>query len=223
MAMFTDLRRLRVVGDGVLLGASGEYSDFQAIVDMMNDLVCVSARTGTRALACACPPVLARARARASRSREDKTVDDGRSLTAPEAHAYLTRVMYNRRNKMDPLWNALLVAGVGRDGTPSLGTVDRLGTAFSDNFLAVGFGHHFAMPLLREAWRADLTEEAARALLEGAMRVCFYRDCRALNRFVLAKVTAAGGRVSEPYSLETKWDFKSFVDPKAGAEFGGSW
>jgi hypothetical protein len=29
--------------------------------------------------------------------------------------------------------------------------------------------------------------------------------------------------VSEPYVMETKWDFKSFVKVKAGAENGGSW
>jgi 20S proteasome subunit beta 7 len=27
-------------------------------------------------------------------------------------YAYLCRVMYNRRNKFDPLWNSLIVAGI---------------------------------------------------------------------------------------------------------------
>ena len=38
--------------------------------------------------------------------------DDGNSLGPKEIHAYLTRVMYNRRNKFDPLWNSLVLGGV---------------------------------------------------------------------------------------------------------------
>jgi len=41
--------------------------------------------------------------------------DDNAKLSASEIHSYLTRVMYNKRNKMNPLWNTLLVAGV-KDG-----------------------------------------------------------------------------------------------------------
>lgn len=37
------------------------------------------------------------------------------SRTPPPLPGYLTRVMYNKRNKMNPLWNTLLVAGV-KDG-----------------------------------------------------------------------------------------------------------
>ena len=38
-------------------------------------------------------------------------LDDNAKLSAPEIHSYLTRVLYKRRNKMDPLWNTMLVAG----------------------------------------------------------------------------------------------------------------
>lgn len=38
--------------------------------------------------------------------------DDGNSLGPKEIHSYLTRVMYNRRNKFDPLWNSLVLGGV---------------------------------------------------------------------------------------------------------------
>ncbi len=43
---------------------------------------------------------------------EEHVIDDNAKLSAEEIHSYLTRVMYNRRNKMDPLWNTLIVAGV---------------------------------------------------------------------------------------------------------------
>jgi 20S proteasome subunit beta 7 len=164
-------------------------------------------------------------------------------MTPSETHTYLTRVFYQRRNKMDPFWNTLAVAGF-HEGKSFLGYLDMIGTAFTDDFVATGYGKHLAIPLLRKRWSADMDESEARTLLEDwcvqthaalscaalltgtlfcSMKVLFYRDCRTINRIQIAKVTAEGSIVSEPYSLETKWDYQSFIDPKAGAETGGSW
>lgn len=181
-------------------------------------------------------------------SLSEHVTDDDAKLSAPEIHSYLSRVMYNRRNKQNPLWNKLLVAGAcmvawgggrraasddgrwqwqrhtprgcwrhapacclhlhGRhhrgchvvvsrgvvwcaghkDGKSFLGYVDLIGTCFTDNYIATGYGLHLALPLIRDRWRADMTEGEARALLEDCMRVLWYRDCRALNKLTLAKV-----------------------------------
>jgi 20S proteasome alpha/beta subunit len=43
---------------------------------------------------------------------EDYRADDGINLGPQEVYAYLCRVLYNRRNKFDPLWNSLVVAGI---------------------------------------------------------------------------------------------------------------
>lgn len=53
----------------------------------------------------------------------DNMWDDGNALGPKEIHSYLTRVMYNRRNKFDPYWNALVLGGV-KNGQKYLGTVD---------------------------------------------------------------------------------------------------
>lgn len=141
-----------------------------------------------------------------------------------EVHSYLRAVMYNRRNKFNPLWNYLLIAGVSpRTGAPFLGSVDHIGTAFEDDIIATGFGSHLAMPILRRRWRADMEEGEARALLEDCLRVLFYRDCRALNRIQVAKATKEGVLISEPYELETSWSLAAFAQPKAGADTDGSW
>ena len=116
----------------------------------------------------------------------------------------------------------MLVAGF-TDGQPTLGYVDLRGTAFFEDFLATGFGAHMALPIIRDRWRADMDEAAARTLLEDCMRVLWYRDCRALNKIQIAKVTAGGVAVSEPFTTTAKWDFQLFVTPKAGADTGGSW
>jgi hypothetical protein len=103
--------------------------------------------------------------------------------------------MYQRRNKMNPLWNHLLVAGF-KEGKPFLGSVDLIGTAYEDEFLATGFGSYLAIPILRKKWHADMEEGEARELLEECLRVLFYRDCRALNRIRIAKATAEGTIIS---------------------------
>lgn len=33
-------------------------------------------------------------------------------MSPTEVFSYLSRVMYNRRNKFDPLWNSIVVGGV---------------------------------------------------------------------------------------------------------------
>ena len=119
-----------------------------------------------------------------------------------------------------------LVAGMGgEDGTePFLGSVDKIGTAYTDDTLATGFGSYLALPIMRERWRPDLEEGEARALLEDCLRVLFYRDCRAYNRVQIAKVTRDGGvLVSDPYEIDTKWDSASFVEPKGQLDGDGGW
>lgn len=45
-----------------------------------------------------------------------------------------------RRNKFDPLWNSLVVGGVGKDGKPFLGMVGMNGTHYTDSHVTTGGG-----------------------------------------------------------------------------------
>jgi len=175
--------------DNTLIGASGEYSDYQSIRETLEEKS-LELRTGLL--------------------QQDE--DSVSGMTARSMWNYLRIVMYNRRNKMNPLWNDVIVAGVDNkasdDGKKKLflGIVDKLGTTVEDKMMATGFGAYMAMPLMRERWTPDLNEGEARALLEDCMRLLFYRDCRASNRIQLAKVTVEDGvLISEPYELETDW------------------
>lgn len=44
-------------------------------------------------------------------SIKQSQLEDGHELRSSQVFEYLGRVMYNRRTKMDPLWNSLVVAG----------------------------------------------------------------------------------------------------------------
>ncbi|DBA04855.1 TPA: hypothetical protein N0F65_004492 [Lagenidium giganteum] len=193
LARFTDQRRLTSVHNSTLIGAGGDFSDYQFIQDKLDELEVY-----------------------------DFNQDDGCDMNAPEIYHYLQRLLYHRRNKFDPLWNTVVVGGLHPDTKkPFLGQVNMIGLAFEGDYIATGFGHHLGMPLLRKHWHEDMSEEEARKLLEDCMRVCFYRDCRTINRIQFARADAQGVTIAEPEKIATKWDFEMFVNPKS--DFGGSW
>lgn len=145
-----------------------------------------------------------------SRLRE-YNAGDGHTLTPPQLYRSLSRMMYGRRSKIDPLWNSLVLAGIDpTTGVPFLGYVDLLGTTYQSTTIATGFGLHLAQPLLRkevEGREHEIDEARAREILENCMRVLFYRDARSLNRFQIAKITKQGAEIGEPISTSTNWAF----------------
>jgi hypothetical protein len=94
------VQRIFPVGDNTLIAYSGDVSDAQHIQYLLETLMYISFHSKT--------PF---ANIFLFRIREAHHQDD--HLPNPlTIHNYLTRTMYNRRTKVDPLWNALLVAGV---------------------------------------------------------------------------------------------------------------
>ncbi|KAL4399165.1 Proteasome subunit beta type-7 [Malassezia pachydermatis] len=182
LARFMNIQRLEAVGQNTVIGASGDMSDWQNIQHTLTKLI-----------------------------EKEEIENDGHALTPAQVYAYLSRTMYERRSKLDPYWNALVLGGFdSKTNKPFLGYVDLLGTTYQSSTIATGFGLHLAQPMLRKAVEgkeATLTEEEARSILEDCMRVLFYRDARSLNRFQVAKVTNDGVHISEPYSVSTEWGF----------------
>lgn len=56
-------------------------------------------------------------------SVEEECLDDGFGYTPKSLYSWLSRVMYNRRSNINPLWNTYIVAGMP-DGEPVAGMQD---------------------------------------------------------------------------------------------------
>lgn len=186
---YKSVHRVRDVGKKIVIGASGELSDFNYIMTLLDEIM-----------------------------TDEFCCDDGADMDPREIHEYLVRVLYNRRNKMDPLWNSLVIAGVDTDpetgdAVPFLGNVGMLGTHFTDKHTATGFGQHLARPLFRQYHRDDMSEEEAEALIKKALTVCFYRDKNSINKFTLKSVTKDGIKTKGPFSVDTSWKLKAFENP----------
>ena len=80
----------------------------------------------------------------------DADIREDRSNMRPSSlHCWLTRLLYNRRSRFDPLWTNIVVGGVEEDGTPFLGYVNYIGTAFTETAIATGLGGDIAVPIMR--------------------------------------------------------------------------
>ncbi|NWY35202.1 PSB4 protein, partial [Pheucticus melanocephalus] len=147
---------------------------------------------------------------------DEELLGDGHSYSPRALHSWLTRVLYNRRSKINPLWNTVLIAGV-YGGESFLGYVDMLGVAYEAPSLATGFGAYLAQPLLRAELERDRdrdrlpTREEARELLERCLKVLYYRDARSFNRYEVATVTEKGVELEGPLTLEANWDIAHVV------------
>ncbi|CAE6517426.1 unnamed protein product [Rhizoctonia solani] len=77
LARFKDIRRLHPVGNYTVIGAGGDMSDFQYLQHLLDNLMI-----------------------------EESNEEDGHDLGPREIYEYLSRVMYARRSKFNPLWNS---------------------------------------------------------------------------------------------------------------------
>ncbi|KAJ4443872.1 hypothetical protein ANN_05659 [Periplaneta americana] len=183
LARFRDCPRVMKVNDNIILGAGGDYADFQYLKDVIEQKIL-----------------------------EEECLDDGFSLKPRALHCWLTRVMYNRRSKLDPFWNNFIVGGM-QDDEPFLGTVDKLGTAYLDRHIATGYGAYIALPLMREEAekKPNMTEKDAHKLLVKCLQVLYYRDARSFPKFQLATLTRDGVRVEGPLNVEQNWEVAHLV------------
>jgi len=184
-ARYKDMCRMKKVGEYSLLGASGEMSDFQYMGEQLDEM-----------------------------ANEDWLNEDGCSM-GPKAYAsYINRVMYNRRSKMNPLYNQFVIVGKKKEEAPFLAFCDHQGTYFEEDFVATGFGTYLAMPILRNEWKADMSEEEAKKMMMKCLQVCFYRDCRAYYKIQIGTCTGTEVKISEPMELDHFWGYEMWTEKR---------
>jgi len=184
LARYRDMKRLAAVGDCTVVAGSGDLADFHHILHLLDDIVI-----------------------------ENIEWNDNQKILPHSVHSYLTRVLYNRRTKMNPLWNTMVVGGVAPGGDSYLGYVDKIGVAYNDDVIATGYGSHIALPIMRSAMEEKglMSEEEARKLMIRMLKVMYYRDKLSLNKFHIAVSTVEGVTIGEAESADTNWDIADLV------------
>ncbi|KAM0721758.1 hypothetical protein Q7P37_002683 [Cladosporium fusiforme] len=191
LARFTDVKRLKPFNRKAVVGFGGDVSDMQYLDRLLKSLDVEENYDGSDAAATEANP----------------------HMSAKNLHAYLSKVMYKRRSDFNPLWNAMLVAGLDEADKPFLAYADLLGTTYSSPSLATGFGAHLAQPIMRrvvpdEAASRELSKEQAVECVKECMKVLFYRDARSMPVYSIAVIDGSGVDLKEDEKLENQsWAF----------------
>jgi len=183
LARYRSLSRILKVNDTTVMGTGGDYADLQYMKSIIEQKVI-----------------------------DEECLADGFSYSPKSIYSWLTRIMYSRRTRLNPLWNTVIVGGM-QDGEPFLGYVDKLGVAYQAPSVASGYGAYIAQPLLRDALDKipSMCEAEARSVIARCLSVLFYRDARSWNEYELAVVTKDGASVDGPLTCTTNWDIAPMV------------
>lgn len=188
LAKWPNIPRIKILGSSSAVCASGDYADFQDVTKLIE-----------------------------ARIHEDSIAGDVPEMDSWELFSTLHRFMYNKRCDFEPAMCQFVFIGSNAEGNTFLGGVDDIGTKWEADCVGSGYGAHIAIPLLRKALdskNGKLSRAEALAVVEDCLRVNFYRECRAINKFQVADASNGKVIISEPFSVETKWDFEGFAFEK---------
>lgn len=176
LARYHNVDRVFKINENIILGMSGDYADFQFIKQYIDENIL-----------------------------SDFSSDDKISLKPKDLFTWLTRILYNRRSKFNPLWLDMVVGGMQNE-EPFLGHINVRGRAYTSDVVSTGYGMHMALPLLREySEKGPLDEATARKLIESCMEVLYYRDCRGYPKYSIANINIDGCTVSD-HAVKENWD-----------------
>ena len=102
LSQYPNLQRVIKINERTVLASSGDITDFQYLHNIIES----------------------------KQNEEDICGTDGVTKRPKDLYCWLTKVVYNRRSKFDPLWNTIIVGGF-QDGKPFLGCVDHIGTSWN--------------------------------------------------------------------------------------------
>lgn len=89
-----------------------------------------------------------------------------------------------------------------------MGTIDKIGSAYEDKVICTGYGAYIVMPSLRHALAVNpkLNEIEAKAIVEKAMEVLYYRDARGFPKYLRATINPQGATIDGPFEVKQDWN-----------------
>jgi len=179
IGQYSNLQRVIKINETTVLASSGDIADFQYLHNIIES----------------------------KQNEEDICGMDGVTKRPKDLYCWLTKVVYNRRSKFDPLWNTIIVGGF-QDGKPFLGCVDHSGTTWKENAVATGIGAALAIPIINnELEKYDNSADnlnfiQAREIMMKCLRISNLGDCSSSYKFHISVINKDGAKVEGPLTMD---------------------
>ena len=183
---FANVPHFLTLTPSCVIGCTGEMADFQELSKLLSATV-----------------------------RQFECESGGEAPTPSEIFTLAKRVLYQRRNKLDPLMMKIVVAGVNRDGSSFLAAADMYGTNWEDDVITTGMGLHMkGLQLDRAVNRSR--DEVITAIKQVMTGLCA-RTIQGAGPWDVIDITSDGITELEPIRAEIRHDLEP-VSPQVDAD-----
>ena len=119
-------------------------------------------------------------------------LEAGERISTKSMGKLVSNYLYSR--KMYPLYTNLVIAGMEKDGVPSLYTLDAIGSLMPDDYGTAGTGMLLSIGILEAEYKPDITVEQGEKLVEKAIRNSIARDAMSGNGIDILTITKDGAK-----------------------------
>nr|XP_017100883.2 proteasome subunit beta type-4-like [Drosophila bipectinata] len=184
MARYQNVDRIFMINKNILLGGCGDFADVQSIKRGIEQKIV-----------------------------EDQCNGDDIEMKPKALGQWMTRVLYERRTRMNPLLVDVVLGGLDQQGKPYLANVDLRGRSHNDFVVATGFARHLTIPFIRGAKPKDreFTLEEAHEMIKRSMQILYYRDTRNNSQYTVGVCTTKKCSVEGPYQVAENWSFAAGI------------
>lgn len=182
----TVTERVQQVTPRVIIGYSGDISDYQESSRQLNELILSDSLQGPSYLG---PKELAN---------------------------FLSSVHYHKRSKMDPFLNSLVLGGYEWNDELNLYKIDSFGTLLKDNYFLTAYSHYFCNAIFEEDYGNDYTKiskEKAIEILKKCFNILFYRIKCSGDVIVYKTIEKRGEEIiceENKFTLKTEFNLDSY-------------
>jgi len=121
-------------------------------------------------------------------------LENKKSATIETLSSVLQNTVYSGYKRWSPFMIQAIIAGLSRDKTFKLMSFDPSGAAIEDPYTATGSGMMFALGILQEHYKKDMTEKEAIELATRAIYTAIRRDSASGDGIVISVIDNKGYR-----------------------------
>jgi proteasome beta subunit len=121
-------------------------------------------------------------------------LENKKSATLETLSSVLQNTVYSGYKRWSPFMIQAIIAGLSRDKNFKLMSFDPSGAAIEDPYTATGSGMMFALGILQENYKKDMTEKEAIELATRAIYTAIRRDSASGDGIVISVIDNKGYR-----------------------------